>query len=146
MLISDLSSDVCSSDLLGAYVSGLLSARYGVPALVDIVCAIALTALSAIVVALPTLRLRGHYLAMATLGFNAILSVLFVELVGLTGGPNGLSGVDSFSIFGLAFDSDKWFFYLAWAVSLLLMWGIRSEEHTSELQSLMRISYAVFCL
>src|SRR3546814_15400866 len=61
---------------------------------------------------------------MATLGFNAILSVLFVELVGLTGGPNGLSGVDSFSIFGLAFDSDKWFFYLAWAVSLLLMWGI----------------------
>src|SRR3546814_16069384 len=77
---------------LGAYVSGVLSARYGVPALVDIVCAIALTALSAIVVALPTLRLRGHYLAMATLGFNAILSVLFVELVGLTGGTTGLAG------------------------------------------------------
>src|SRR3546814_17204106 len=88
------------------------------------VCGRALAALSAIVVALPSLRRRGHYLAMATLGFNAILSVLFVELVGLTGGPNGLSGVDSFSIFGLAFDSDKWFFYLAWAVSLLLMWGI----------------------
>src|SRR3546814_13632720 len=61
---------------------------------------------------------------MDTLWFIEILSVLFVELVGLTSGPNGLSGVDSFSIFGLAFDSDKWFFYLAWAVSLLLMWGI----------------------
>src|SRR3546814_5707555 len=37
---------------------------------------------------------------------------------------------------------------MAWAVSRTTLWGrgVRSEEHTSELQSLMRISYAVFCL
>ncbi|GAB2906773.1 branched-chain amino acid ABC transporter permease [Paralcaligenes sp. KSB-10] len=109
---------------LGAYVSGVLSSKYGIPGLIDIFCAMALTAFSALLVALPTLRLRGHYLAMATLGFNAILSVLFVELVGLTGGPNGLSGVNPIHIFGLPFGTDRWFFYLAWMVSLLVMWGI----------------------
>jgi len=109
---------------LGAYVSGVLSSKYGMPGLIDIFCAMALTAFSALLVALLTLRLRGHYLAMATLGFNAILSVLFVELVGLTGGPNGLSGVNPIHIFGLPFGTDRWFFYLAWMVSLLVMWGI----------------------
>ncbi len=109
---------------LGAYVSGVLSAKYGVPSLLDIPCAMVLTAFAALLVALPTLRLKGHYLAMATLGFNAILSVLFVELVDLTGGPNGLSGVGPVSVLGFSFDAGSRFFYLAAALSLLLMWGI----------------------
>ena len=109
---------------LGAYVSGVLSAKYGISALIGIPCAMALTALAALLVGLPALRLRGHYLAMATLGFNAILSVLFVELVDFTGGPNGLTGVEPISVGGFALDSDIRFFYLAWAIGLIVMWGI----------------------
>lgn len=106
---------------LGAYVSGVLSAKYGVPAPVGVIAALLLTSVSSLLIALPSLRLRGHYLAMATLGFNAILSVLFVELVGITGGPNGLSGVGTVVLAGFAFDTGARFFYLAWLVALVVM-------------------------
>ena len=115
---------------LGAYVSGVLSVRYGTPPLLDMAVAVALTAGVAFVTGLPTFRLKGHYLAMATLGLNAIVSVLFVELVDLTGGPNGLSGIAPFSIGGFAFDTDRAFYWLCCAVSLALMWGIWNLTHS----------------
>lgn len=106
---------------LGAYVSGVLSTRWGVPPVLGIVAALLGTALSAWIIGLPALRLRGHYLSMATLGFNAILSVLFTELVSLTGGPNGLSGIPPVSLFGLVLDTPARFFWLAWACALVTM-------------------------
>lgn len=115
---------------LGAYVSGVLSAKYGVPVPASMFCALALTGLAAALVGLPALRLRGHYLAMATLGLNAILSVLFVELVDLTGGPNGLSSVPPIGVAGHSLDSDTGYFYFAWAVGLLTMWGILNLVHS----------------
>lgn len=106
---------------LGAYTSGVLSAKYGVSALIGLPAALLLAALVSLLVGLPTLRLRGHYLAMATLGCNAIISVLFVELVPLTGGPNGLIGVEGFGAWGYTIESDTAFYYLAWFVALLVM-------------------------
>ena len=106
---------------MGAYVSGVLSTRWGVPPALGAVAAMAGAALSAFVIGLPALRLRGHYLSMATLGFNAILSVLFNELVSVTGGPNGLSGIPPIGLFGFSFDTPGRFFWLAWAAGLVLM-------------------------
>ncbi|MDQ2733942.1 MAG: branched-chain amino acid ABC transporter permease, partial [Pseudomonadota bacterium] len=83
---------------LGAYVTGVLSTKFGWSPWLGILTAVGVTAGTAWGIGWPTLKLRGHYLAMATLGFNAILSVLFVELVAYTGGPNGLSGVPPLSI------------------------------------------------
>src|SRR5512146_1886105 len=83
---------------LGAYVSGVLSVRYGISPAVGMAAAIVGTTIAAVLIGLPTLRLRGHYLAMGTLGFNAILTVLFNELVPITGGPNGLAGIAPLSI------------------------------------------------
>ncbi|MGO4392361.1 branched-chain amino acid ABC transporter permease [Variovorax sp. M-6] len=106
---------------LGAYLSGVLSVRWGVPPAIGALAAMAGAALSAFVIGLPALRLRGHYLSMATLGFNAILSVLFNELVSVTGGPNGLSGVPPIALFGFAFDTPARFFWLAWLGGLAVM-------------------------
>ena len=106
---------------LGAYISGVLATKYGVPSLLGLCAALVGTALAALVIGLPALRLRGNYLAMATLGFNAILSVLFNELVPLTGGPNGLAGIPPFSIAAFAFDSAGRFFWLAWLCGAGLM-------------------------
>lgn len=109
---------------LGAYTSGILSARYGLDALVSLPAAMVVAALSALLIGLPALRLRGHYLAMATLGFNAIVFVLFNRLVDLTGGPNGLLGVGPFEIAGWSPASDSGYFYLAWAAGGLVMLAI----------------------
>lgn len=102
---------------LGAYASGVLSARYGLSPWLGLPAAMLLSAAAALVIGLPALRLRGHYLAMATLGFNAIMTVLFYELVPLTGGADGLSGIPAISLFGLSLGTDFRFFYFAWAVA-----------------------------
>lgn len=106
---------------VGAYVSGVLALKYGVPSALGLIAATAGAALSALVIGLPALRLRGNYLAMATLGFNAILSVLFNELVSLTGGPNGLAGIPPIGLAGFNLDSPGRFFWLAWLAGALLM-------------------------
>src|SRR5580698_2312837 len=72
---------------LGAYTAGILSAKFGINPWVGLPASGVAAAVVAVLIGIPTLRLKGHYLAMATLGFNAILSVLFNQLVSWTGGP-----------------------------------------------------------
>ncbi len=100
---------------LGAYISAVLTAKYGWPPLLAAVTAIAGTCLVAFAVGLPTLRLKGHYLAMATLGVGIILHVLFVQFASLTGGPSGLVDVPSFSILSFEFHTPLQNYYLIWA-------------------------------
>jgi branched-chain amino acid transport system permease protein len=109
---------------IGAYVSGVLSARFGLSPWLGIVAAILFASAGALIIGLPSLRLRGHYLAMATLGFNAIASVMFYELVPLTGGADGLSGIPSFTLFGVSLGNERRFFYFAWAVAGFLLLGM----------------------
>jgi branched-chain amino acid transport system permease protein len=109
---------------LGAYVSGILSAKLAMTAWIGLPAAALMTALVACLVGIPVLRLRGLYLSMATLGWNAIVVVLFNRLVDLTGGPNGLLGVAPFSIGGFRLDTEPRAFPLAWLVSLLVMLAI----------------------
>ena len=115
---------------LGAYVSGILSAKVGLSAWIGLPAAMLTTGLAALVIGVPVLRLRGLYLSMATLGWNAILVVLFNRLVELTGGPNGLLGVAPFSIGGFRLDTDLREFPLVWLVSLLVMLAILHVLHS----------------
>jgi branched-chain amino acid transport system permease protein len=109
---------------LGAYASGILTAQHGWSPWLGTAAAMAICPLVAVVVGLPTLRLRGHYLAMATMGLNAILSVLFVGLVDLTGGPNGLVGIPSFRLGEIDLGVPDRFYLLVWALSGTVMLGL----------------------
>jgi branched-chain amino acid transport system permease protein len=106
---------------IGAYASGALAARFGWSPWLGLVAAMLSAGAAALVIGLPALRLRGHYLAMATLGFNAIMTVMFYELVPLTGGADGLSGIPSLSLGGFSIGTDLRFFYFAWAVAGLVL-------------------------
>jgi branched-chain amino acid transport system permease protein len=103
---------------LGAYVSGMLSATWGWPPLLAAPVAAAVVALVALVIGLPTLRLEGNYLVMATLGFNLIVNIVMLQADEYTGGPSGLSGIPPLKIFGLSFADDQSFYWLAWALAL----------------------------
>jgi branched-chain amino acid transport system permease protein len=109
---------------LGAYASGIINVKLGLTAWLGLPAAALIAAAAALLIGLPALRLRGHYLSMATLGWNAILVVLFNQLVGLTGGPNGLLGVQSFSVAGIRLDTELRAFPLVWLTSLLVMLAI----------------------
>jgi branched-chain amino acid transport system permease protein len=76
---------------LGAYGSAILAARYGWPALISIPVSLMGIALLAWAIGRPMLRLKGHALAMATLGFGIIVSIVLATEERLTGGPDGMA-------------------------------------------------------
>ncbi len=103
---------------LGAYLSGILTATFGFPIWPTILLAMAITAGVAFGIGVPTLKLEGHYLVMATLGFNVIVYIVMIQLEPLTGGPSGFSGIPRPELGGFTFDSDRKYYYLIWTVSL----------------------------
>ncbi len=106
---------------LGAYTSGILTAKYSLSPLLGIGAAQAVVLVSALLIGLPALRLKGHYLAMATLGFGVIVHVLFKETISLTGGPSGLVGIPPLQIFGFTLLSSREYFFLIWSLVLLIL-------------------------
>lgn len=98
---------------LGAYITGVLSAHWNWPPLAGLAVALPVVAVIAWLIGMPTLKLHGHYLAMATLGFGIIVFIFFNELGKLTGGPSGLTGIAEMNIFGLTFASDLEWYYLS---------------------------------
>jgi len=106
---------------LGAYASAVLTTRLSWSPWIAMVAAAAGTGLLAYVIGIPIFRLRGHYLAMATLGFGAIVRITMNEWRAVTGGPTGLPGIPRLSIGGLALNSDLAYYYLVWPVGLVAL-------------------------
>ncbi|MCA0317789.1 MAG: branched-chain amino acid ABC transporter permease [Proteobacteria bacterium] len=75
---------------IGAYAVALLPSRYGIHGIAAMVIGAALSAFIAWVAGRPILRLRGHYLAVATLGFGILIAMVLTNEQWLTGGPDGM--------------------------------------------------------
>ncbi|MBM3555575.1 MAG: branched-chain amino acid ABC transporter permease, partial [Alphaproteobacteria bacterium] len=106
---------------IGAYGSAILSLRAGLAPFAALAATQLLVALVAWGIGAVVLRLRSHYLAIATLSFSIVVAVLIKELAWLTGGLQGLSGVPPLALGGFAFDTDYRFFYLVWPIALLVL-------------------------
>jgi branched-chain amino acid transport system permease protein len=102
---------------IGAYTEALLQAR-GVPFLVSLPCAALLSAAMGWVVGLPALRLKGIYLAIATLAFNVIIEEVITRWESLTGGNTGLH-LNPIEVLGMKLDGDTSFYYLCLALTIL---------------------------
>ncbi len=106
---------------LGAYGSAILTVSYHLPPWPAMGLTAAAVALVALILGVPTLRLSGHYLAMATLGFNYVVHSLFEQWDAVTGGPSGLSGVPPLSLGGISLNSDVRFHYLVWSFAIVAL-------------------------
>ncbi len=104
---------------IGAYLSAIFSLKFGLPVILSLITASVVAAIAAVILAVPALRLRGHYLAVATLGFGEIIHILLNEFG--PGGPSGFGDIPRFSILGYAFDTPTSFFYLTWVIVALVM-------------------------
>jgi branched-chain amino acid transport system permease protein len=104
---------------IGAYSSAILTTRYGWSPWNAMVTGIVLSGGVAMVVGFPTLRLKGHYLAMATLGFASIVHIVCVAAVEITGGPAGISGIPRLVLFGVPLETDTLNFYFSWGAVLI---------------------------
>jgi branched-chain amino acid transport system permease protein len=106
---------------LGAYGSALLAARYHWPTTLALATATAGVALLAFVVGRPILRLKGHYLAMATLGLGVIVSIVLATEDGITGGPDGMA-VPPLSIAGVALQGERVWFGIVGVCLIVAVW------------------------
>ena len=106
---------------LGAYSSGILTATLGVNPWLALPTGLAVSGVTAFLIGVPALKLRGYYLAMATLGFGIIVYIILNEATGLTGGPSGLAGIPSLSLAGFPLNTARRLYWLIWpAVGLIL--------------------------
>lgn len=106
---------------IGAYSSAYLTTQLGLPSLAGFLTGMVASALVAIAVGWPVLRLTGFFLALATLALSLIGNVLFFEWDWLTGGTLGLGGIPKLSLFGFAFDTPERVYYLVWPIALLVL-------------------------
>ncbi|GAG65623.1 unnamed protein product [marine sediment metagenome] len=83
---------------LGAYTSGVLSTKFGISPWLALLAGIFVTGGIAFLIAAPALKLKGHYLAMATLAFGYIVFIVFNQASSLTGGPSGFGQIPRFRL------------------------------------------------
>jgi branched-chain amino acid transport system permease protein len=85
---------------VGAYTSSLLALNFGISPWLGLIVGAILASILGAIVAYPSLRLKGDYLALATFGLGIIVYSVAKNWVSLTRGPMGLPGIPSFSTFG----------------------------------------------
>jgi len=90
---------------VGAYVSALLALNYGISPWIGLLIGAIAASLMGGVIAFPSLRLKGDYLALATFGFAVIVYSIAKNWVAVTRGPLGLPGIPTFSIGGFQLSS-----------------------------------------
>jgi branched-chain amino acid transport system permease protein len=107
---------------IGCYGTAILCTNYNWFPPLALIAAATVAWIMAIIIGKPTLRLKGHYLAMATLALGLIVYELVVQLDGLTLGFLGISGIPPFSIGFWEPKTDIQYYYLVWIFAGVGVW------------------------
>ena len=105
---------------VGAYTSAYITAKMGLPFWVGVPAAGFVTALAGMIFGIPSLRLKGLYLAIATLASQFILEWIFLRWEPVTGGSYGIV-VPRPSIGGYVFDSDRSYYYIVLVIAAVMV-------------------------
>lgn len=118
---------------LGAYGGALATIRFELPFPMAVLVGGIVAAVAGALVALPALRVRGHYLAIATLAFAILVQQVLFEWESLTGGRQGLS-VPRPELFDYAFIEDKAYIYMLLVIAVFFAWITENfrRSHTGQ--------------
>ncbi len=108
---------------IGAYTTAILSHKFGFPFWLTFPSAVMITSFMGLMLGLPCLRLKGLYLAVATLAFAWAVPEMILKGSSLTGGYSGIS-VEPLTIFGVSMKSYLLFYYLMLFILLVSMWTV----------------------
>jgi len=106
---------------IGAYASGVLTAQFGWSPLLAMLAGAVATGLLAFALARPILKLKGHYLAMATLGLGIIIAIVITNEARYTGGPDGFA-VPALALGGVEMNGEKAWYALVAVLLLAVTW------------------------
>ena len=110
---------------IGAYASAVLTTHFSWPPVAALCAGAVGAALLAAAIAPPIFRLRGHYLAMATLGLGIVISIVLKNEAGYTGGPDGMS-VPAMSFFGWEIFGERQWYWLFAGILLFSVWACQN--------------------
>jgi len=110
---------------IGAYTVTLLMIHYQLNFFVALILAIIISSALSLIVAIPSLKFKGDYFVLATLGFQAIIFSILYNWVSFTRGPYGIPGIPSPSIFGFTFDEPYKFLVLSSLFALIIIYFVK---------------------
>lgn len=109
---------------IGAYVTAILNTTFHIPILVLLPVSVLVAGLFAWMVTAPVIHLKGDYLCIVTIGIGEIVRLTMINNpFGLTGGPNGINGIDT-PVFIVPIVSSRQFYYLIWALIAIVIFGL----------------------
>ena len=114
---------------IGAYAAAYCTVHLHWPWILGFVAAAVVSALGGLILAVPSLRLKGYYLAVATLGFGELMALSFKEAEPLTGGVDGFTGIPYPALGPFEFRTAPSLYWLVWGivgVALLIAWNTSS--------------------
>jgi len=106
---------------LGAYVSTLVVMKLGMSTWVGLLASIVSGLIVGLCLGYPSLRLKGVYLSLTTIGFSEAVRIIINNLDELTGGAQGISRIPGFSLFGFEFNNNVRIYYLYLTITLILV-------------------------
>ena len=110
---------------VGAYTSALLITKFGCPFILSILIAGLMAALFGIIVGIPSLRIKGFYLMVATLAFQFVIEYLIIHWDNLTRGIRGIE-LPTPHLFGASLQKNQAYFLFLFVLVILLMWGAKN--------------------
>ena len=115
---------------IGAYTSALLCVNFGISVWVGILAAFVVSMLFGLLIAIPTLKLSGGYLAILTMSFAEIIRLILRNWTSVTRGPMGILNIPKPSLFGYTIKSSGAFLYLVLAVAIIVYIGLHNLIHS----------------
>lgn len=107
---------------IGAYATAVLPTHFGWHPLAALLAGAAAAGLLAALVARPIFKLKGHYLAMATLGLGIILNIAFRNEAAWTGGPDGMA-VPAMGLLGFELSTDRQWYWVVAGLLAVSVWA-----------------------
>jgi branched-chain amino acid transport system permease protein len=108
---------------IGAYTAAILATRYGISFWIALPCAGTISAVVGFFVSLPTLRLKGIYLAIVTLGFSEIVRLVALNWTDFTGGPMGVKGIPAPRLFGIVLNKTDHYYFISLGLVFLTLFS-----------------------
>ena len=114
---------------LGGYTVAILQIRFGTPMLLNLLAGGVVAMLAGLVVGLPSLRVKGLYLAIATIAAGVLAHFIFSHYTSLTGGTSGLT-LPPAQIFGLELDDSFKLYWVIVPITALMLLGVANLFRT----------------
>ncbi len=115
---------------IGAYTPAILARDHSMPTLLALFAGVAASAIGGVVVGAVTLRLKGHFLPLATLAIGIAISAAIVAAGPITGGASGFGQIPPLAIGPLVLTDDRVFAVLVWLIVAVLAGGLSRLLHT----------------